>query len=60
MVHSTEDHEEPALESQVDTDRIEQMRAVLDEKRLGLLQQLLASDFTLICRSEHLSCRFEV
>lgn len=44
MIHSTEGDEEPTLESQVDTDRIEQMRAVLNETRLGLVQQLLAAD----------------
>lgn len=44
MGYSTEGDEEPTLESQVDTDWIEQMRAVLNETRLGLVQQLLAAD----------------
>jgi len=44
MVDSTENDEAPSFNSQVDTERIEQMRTVLNETRLGLIQQLLASD----------------
>lgn len=44
MAQSTEDDEEPAFDTPSDTDQIRQMRAVLSETRLGLIQQVLASD----------------